>query len=209
MEVGNIPSAVWISSRHLFPPQSSKGRQLFFPIARCPFSPFSCRPFISSNPAKGSWKGILARSEKSVLLIQSWFWKLTRDGQTNNFKVKSAKYPEWSVAMAIGSLTLWFCRKCIPSPQTRETLQRHTFFFTCLEQESISFALLWYQSVSSSMEGVAVRNPSSSGASSYRKLSSSNRFWSSTALKKTLRERGGCVACLLGLSNKHEKKKKT
>lgn len=79
------------------------------------------------------------------------------------------------------------------------------FFFTCLEQESISFALLWYQSVSSSMEGVAERNLSSSGASSYRKLSSSNRFWSSTALKKTSRERGGCVTSLLGLSNKHKK----
>lgn len=61
-------------------------------------------------------------------------------------------------------------------------------FFTCLEHWSISLALLWYQSVSSSMEGVDVRNLSSSGASSYKKLSSSNKFWSSTALRSTWRE---------------------
>lgn len=62
---------------------------------------------------------------------------------------------------------------------------------TCLEQCSISLALHWYQSVSSSMEGVAVRNLSSSGASSYKKLSSSNKFWSSTALGRTWQEDKG------------------
>lgn len=54
---------------------------------------------------------------------------------------------------------------------------------TCLEYCSISFALLWYQSVRRSMDGADVRNLSRSGDSSYRKASSSNRFWSSTALK--------------------------
>lgn len=52
----------------------------------------------------------------------------------------------------------------------------------------MSFALVWYQSVSSSMDGAAVRNLSSSGDSSYRKLSSSNKFWSSTALSVTWRK---------------------
>lgn len=56
---------------------------------------------------------------------------------------------------------------------------------TCLEYCSISSALLWYQSVRSSMEGAAVRNLSNSGDSSYRKASSFSRFWSSTALRVT------------------------
>lgn len=58
----------------------------------------------------------------------------------------------------------------------------------------MSLARLWYQSVSSSMDGAAARNLSSSGASSYRKLSSSNRFWSSTALGRT---QGGEVESVL------------
>lgn len=54
---------------------------------------------------------------------------------------------------------------------------------TCLEQESMSWALLLYQSVRSSMEGVAVQNLFSSGVSSYKKSSLSSKFCSSTALR--------------------------
>lgn len=67
----------------------------------------------------------------------------------------------------------------------------------------MSRALLWYQSVSSGMEGVAVRKRSSSGASSYRKLSSSYRLDSSTALGRTTDTSGhvtvrGTFVCSLG-----------